>query len=129
MQMKQSHRVGQIVAEAILLRGGLEPNRIPSDFLAVRIALDFSTERRREDLRAEAYAEHRQIALYRIFDQRHLVAQPRIAIGLINAHRTADHDQAARALHVARHWLAVVDPHALPRERGAFERVGDGAED
>ena len=101
---------------------------MPSDFLAVGIAIDLCAERGRENLRAQAYAEHRQIRFHRVLDQAHLVAQPRIAVGLINAHRSAHHDQTARAFHVRGHRLAVVNAHVLPGERGAFERVGDVAE-
>src|ERR1700722_11633400 len=75
---------------------------MPSDFFAVGIAFNLGSQSSREDLRAEAYAEHRQIRFHRVLDQTHLVAQPRIAIGLINAHRTAHHYQAACAFHA--HW-------------------------
>ena len=60
--------------------------------------------------------------------RRILVAQPRIAVGLIDAHRPAHDDEAAGPLHVRGHGLAVVNAHVLPGERGALERVGDGAE-
>src|ERR1039458_10589899 len=49
-------------------------------------------------------------------------------VGLIDTHRTAHHDQAARALHARRHRLAVVNAHVLPGERGTFERVSYAAE-
>src|SRR5208282_389256 len=85
-------------------------------------------QRGRKNLRAQAYAEHRQIQFYGVLDEAHLVAQPRIAVGLINAHRPAHDDQAASALHARRHRLAVANAHVLPGERGAFERVSYGAE-
>jgi len=46
----------------------------------------------------------------------------------MDTHRTAHDDQATSALHARWHRLSVVNAHVLPGERGAFERVGDGAE-
>ena len=43
--------------------------------------------------------QHRQIRFNCVLDQAHLVAQPRIALGLIDAHRSAQHHQAARPFH------------------------------
>src|SRR5580704_4661394 len=123
--VKWSHRRGQTAHQAIIFSRIAQADRMPSDFLAVGIAFDLRSQCRREYLRAEAYAQYRQIRFHRIFDQMHLVAQPWIPIGLIDAHRTAHHDEAARALHARRDGLALVDANVLPCERGTFERVGD----
>src|SRR5580692_3599358 len=87
--VKWSHRRWQPAHQAVIFSRVAQADRMPSDFLGVGIEFDLRSQSGRENLRAEAYAEHRQIRLHRVFDQAHFIAQPRIPISLIDARRTA----------------------------------------
>src|SRR5262249_10994647 len=88
-------------------------------------------------LRAETDGEHRLVVLGRMRDEPHLFTQVGVAIGFVDPHRPAEHDQSARPVEGARHRLAVegVDvtitpPPTLGRLRATPERfAGDVPQD
>ncbi len=65
---------------------------VPADFL-LRVSINRGAERLGDQLRAEANAQHRHLPAHRLFDQFQFGHQMRQLIGVVDAHRSAQHDQ------------------------------------
>jgi hypothetical protein len=115
--LERRHAAGS-VAEDRILGGRLgQLDREHAD-LRLGAGVHARAERGGEQLRAEAHAPHRHVALDGLAEEALLAGKPRVAVVLVRAHRAAHHDDAGEVAPVRQGVARVqLDPHQVEASR------------
>ena len=83
----------EMAEQPVLVRGGERVQPVPAD-LRHRVGMHVRAHRGGQQLRAEADAEHGLVRVHGLADHRHLGEQVGVQLGLVDVHRSAEHDDA-----------------------------------
>ena len=121
----------EMAEEPVLVCGGLGAQPIPAD-LGNRVRVHGGAHRGRQQLRAETHAEHGLAALHGFPYDVDFGSQVRVMLGLVDVHRTTEHDQAVVARYVRPRMrvaaeVDVADADARPAQQGIEVAQGLGS--